>query len=159
MGFVEGIFCEIRHIVKYLICHIFGYTVIYTAGHLKLLISVYKILTFLGHYISFLLRHSSSHQIASSKGISCQLHDYLHNLFLIYNTTVGRLKYILKKRCVVSYGLRVLLSVYIIRYKIHRSGTIQGYSRNNILKIPWLKLLHEALHTGTFKLEHSLCVT
>ena len=53
----------------------------------------------------------------------------------------------------------VILSSDILRNEIHRTRTIQRNSGNNIFQVMRLQFLHEPFHSGTLKLEHSICLT
>jgi len=43
-------------------------------------------------------------------------------------------------------------------YKLHRAGTIHGYTCNHVFKVVRLKLRHKLFHAAAFKLEHRLAV-
>ena len=53
----------------------------------------------------------------------------------------------------------VILSSDILRNEIHRTRTIQRNSGNNIFQVMRLQFLHEPFHSGTLKLEHTICLT
>ena len=63
----------------------------------------------------------------------------------------------LQLRAIIGYSHLIILTLQIFGYKVHRAGTVQGNACDNILQVFRLKLLHEALHSRAFQLEHSLC--
>ncbi len=127
----------------------------YAARNALFFIAVYEILSFLFHDGLFFLGHGSPHKVAPPHSISCEVANYLHHLLLINYTAVGGREYMLKLRTVIAYRSRVIFTLYISGNKIHRSRTVQRYSGYHILKAGRLKLLHEILHAGTFKLKNS----
>ena len=49
----------------------------------------------------------------------------------------------------------MIFTLNILRDKIHRTRTIQGNTSHHIFQILGAQFLHEALHPGTFQLEHT----
>ena len=159
MGFVEGILCKVHHILVNLSCHFLGNTVCHTPGHALLGIAVHKVGTFLFHNRLFFLTHGTAHQVTPSQSITSQVTHNLHHLLLVHDTTVGRLQNRLQLRAGIGNRIFVVFAFNIFRDKIHRARTIQGNTCDDILQTLWAKLLHEALHTRTFQLEHTVSLT
>ena len=159
MGLVEGVFCKIHHVIINTACHLFADSLGNTAGHALFLISIDKVCALLFHNRLLLLTHGTAHKVTSPKGIPAQIPDNLHNLLLIDNTAIGRLQNRLQLGTGIGNRMMLVLSHNIFRNKIHGAGTIQGNSRDNILQILRLQLLHEILHAGTFQLEHPFCLS
>ena len=135
MRLIEGIFCKICHLIKYLIGYLLAYASVYTTRYIFFFIAIYKVLAFLKHYISFFLGHGTSNQITSSESISGKLHNYLHNLLLIYDTAIGWCKDFFQCRMVINNLIRMLLTLDIKRYKIHRTRSVKRYTGYNVLYI------------------------
>ena len=49
----------------------------------------------------------------------------------------------------------MVLTLNILRDKVHRAGTVQGDTCHHILQILGTQFLHEALHPPTFQLKHA----
>ena len=91
MRFVERILSEINHRIVYAVCGFFIYAVCHTALYATLLISVHKALALCVDDILLLLAHGTADVVRLSHCIARELLHYLHNLLLVYYTTVGRL--------------------------------------------------------------------
>ena len=135
MRLIERILRKVDHLIVDLIRHFLVNAVGNTAGHALLRISVDEIAALLLHHRSLLLRHGAAHQITPAKRITAELAYDLHNLLLIDNTSVGRLQDRLQLRAVVHHFLRMILTLDILRNKVHRSRPVQGNSGNDILEI------------------------
>ena len=156
MGFIESVFGKIHHFFINGPRHLLRYSVIHTARNAFFFISVNEIGSFFFHDGLFFLTHGTAHQVASAHGIPAQITHDLHNLFLVYNTAVGRLQDRLKLRAQIGDACRIVLPFDIPGDKIHGAGTVQGNACNDILQVPGLKLLHEVLHPAAFQLEHAV---
>ena len=150
MGFVEGILCKVHHLVINMGSYGFRDTVALTARYVLFCVTVDKVSSFFFHDGLLLFTHGTTHQVASSKAVTAQVTDNLHNLLLINNTAVGRRKNRLQLRTVVCHHASAVLSLNILGNKVHGAGTIEGNTRNNIFQVFRTKLLHEALHTAAF---------
>ncbi len=137
MGLVKSILCKVCHFIKNMVGYFCGYTIIHTARYIFLLIAIDKVFTFFFHNRGFLFRHGTAYQIASSIAVTCKVTNNLHNLLLIYNTTICR-------------RFRFILSLNVFWYKVHWSRTIQRNTCNNIFQTFRFKLLHKAFHASTF---------
>jgi len=91
MGLVEGVLCEVRHVIVNLVCRLLVDPVGDTALYALFLISVNKVLALLRHDRRLFLRHGTAHKVASAEGISGEISDDLHDLLLVDDTAVGRL--------------------------------------------------------------------
>ena len=134
MGLIKGIFGKICHIIKNFICHPFIDSPCNTSRHIQIFVSIDKVFPLLCHHIRFFLGHGTAHQIASSQVITSQLHNNLHDLFLVNNTTIGRRQNFFQLRTIIDDGCLILFSFNIFGNKIHRARTIKGNSRDNILQ-------------------------
>ena len=81
-----------------------------------------------------LLTHGTAYKISTSEGITAQLLYDLHNLFLIYNTTIGRGENRLQKRCGIGDIFFILFAGDILRNEIHRARAIQRNAGNDIFQ-------------------------
>ena len=91
MGLIEGVFGEIRHVVKDLVGRLFVDAVGRTALYSLFLVAVNEILPLPGHNVRLFLGHGTAHQVAPSQGIPGQVPDDLHDLLLVHDTAVGGL--------------------------------------------------------------------
>ena len=135
VGFVKGIFGEINHLIKDLICHLLGYTTFYAAIHTLGLIAIDKILPLFLHHVPFFLGHGTSYQVAPAKGVPGQFHDDLHYLFLINDTAVGGRKDLFQFRAGIGDGIFILLTFDVFGDKIHGTRTIEGDTCNDIFDV------------------------
>ena len=90
MRLIERILCEIDHLIINLIRNLLIYSIFYTARNAFFFITIHKVLTFPLHHVALFLTHGTAHKVASSKRISGKITHDLHNLFLIYDTSVSR---------------------------------------------------------------------
>ena len=156
MGLVEGILREVDHFIIDSVCDFFTDAVCYAAGDIFLFISVNKILPFLFHDGSLLFTHGTANQIGSSHGITGQIPDDLHYLLLVYDASIGVLKYGLNLRAVIAYMVRVCFSFDVLGNEIHGARSVKSHTRYDVLYVLRFKLLHEILHSRGFQLEHAL---
>ncbi len=59
----------------------------------------------------------------------------------------------------IPHIFRMLFIADIPWYLIHRTGTVQRNARYNILQRVRAKFLHKRLHTRTFHLENTVCIS
>ena len=156
MRFIERILCKIDHLIVDLVCNLLRNTICNAARNALCFISVNKVLALFFHDGGFFLGHRTAPQVASSKRVTRQITYDLHNLLLIYDTAICRLQNRLQLRAVILDRIRVIFTTDILRDKIHRTRTVQGNSRDHILKTLRLQFLHEVFHTRTFQLEHTV---
>ena len=135
MGFIEGILGKIRHFIKDSVGCCFINAIGDTARYTKFLIAVDKILALLGHNIGFFLGHSSAHKVTSAKIIAGQLHNDLHNLFLIHNTAIGWLENLFQLRAFIADGCDIIFALDVAGNEIHRARTIKGNAGNDVFQI------------------------
>ena len=159
MRLIKCVFCKVNHIVINLICRLLRNSIGNTAWYAFRFISINKVLTLFLHDCCFFLGHCTTYQVAPSKCITCQITHNLHNLLLIYDTSICRFQDRLQLRAVIFDRIRAIFSPDILRNKIHRPRTIQGNSRDHIFQALWFQFLHEVLHSRTFQLEHSIRMT
>ena len=159
MGFVEGILCEIHHRIINAVGSLLVDPIGHTALDSPLCISVNKALALRINHILFFLTHGTADVIGLSHGIPGKLLHDLHNLLLVNNTSVSRFQNGFQLRCHVHDFVWIVLTLDIIRDKIHRSRTIQGNTGHNVLEILRLQLLHKVLHSRRLQLEHALGLT
>ena len=57
-------------------------------------LAVYEYLTLFLHFIGLFLGHEAAHQVGSAVTVTGQQTHHLHDLFLVYHTTIGYVKYI-----------------------------------------------------------------
>ena len=143
MGLVKCVLRELHHLVKYLICHGLRDSICHTSRNIL-------------HLLRLLLRHGSAHKVTSSQRIARQLHNDLHYLLLVNDTSVSRLKYLLKLRGIIVNQLTVLLAPDVVVYELHRTRSKQSNTGNYIVQTLRLQLHHEVSHALTFELEHTL---
>ena len=91
MRFVERILSKINHRIVYAVGSLFIYAVCHTALYTALLVSVHKALALCVNDILLLLAHGTADVVRLTHCIACELLHYLHDLFLVYYTAVGRL--------------------------------------------------------------------
>ena len=133
MGLVEGVFCEIRHLVVDLVRNSFRYPVRNAAFNAFFLVSVDEILALALHYGSFFLGHGTADKVAPAVAVARKVAHYLHYLLLVYNTPVRRRKYMFKLGTVVNNAGPVVLALDVLWNKIHRARAVQRDTRYNIL--------------------------
>ena len=156
MGLVKRVLSKIDHLVIDLVRRFLVNSVLHTSRDIRLFIAVHKDLTLFLHHVSLFLRHSAPQKVAPPQCVSRKITHNLHNLFLIYNTPVSRLKNRFKLRTIVCDGRSVVLSPDILRNKVHGSRTVQRDTCDDILKAVGFKLLHEAFHSRAFQLENAV---
>ena len=159
VGLIEGILGEINHLIVNLLGCGLRNPICNAAGHSLFLIPVYEVLPLLLHDRGLLLRHGAAHQIAPSQRVARQLLYDLHDLLLIDDTAVGGFQNLLQLRTVIGNRLRVILSPDVLGNEIHGAGPVQRDSRDDVLQIFRLQLLHEVLHAAAFQLEHALSLS
>ena len=155
MGLIKRIFGEVHHGIVDLSCGLFINAVGDTAGDILLRIAVDEIRPLFFHDGLLLFTHGTAHQVASAQSISRQVTDDLHYLLLVYDTAVGGFQDRLQLRTGIGHILRMVFPLDVLRDKIHRARTIQRNTGHYILQILGAQFLHEALHPGTFQLEHT----
>ena len=158
MGFIEGIFCKINHLIIDAIRHSLGDSLGKTAENALLRISVHKVFSFFFHNGKLLLTHGTSKQIRSTHAEAGKVSNNLHNLLLIHDNTVGVFQDWLHFFTIIFYLLRIFLSCYIVRNKVHGTRTIECHSGNNVIQIRRLQTFHKIHHTGRFQLENACTV-
>ena len=124
MGFIKSIFGEINHLIIDLIGRLFINSIGDAAGNPLGLIAVHEALALLLHDIAFFLGHGTPQQVASSQRVSCQIPYNLHDLLLVDDAAIGRGKDRLQLRAVISDVIRMVLSLDILWYEIHRARTV-----------------------------------
>ena len=134
MWFIKCIFCKIHHGIIDLIGCLFWNAFGLASRNAFRCISVDKILPFHFHDMLLLLTHGTAYKISTSEGITAQLLYDLHNLFLIYNTTIGRGENRLQKRCGIGDIFFILFAGDILRNEIHRARAIQRNAGNDIFQ-------------------------
>ena len=159
MTFVKCILCKINHLVPDFLCNVFGNTSVYTAVNFQILISIDKTRSFFIHDFLLFLSHRFADQIGPSHGETGQLSYDLHYLLLKDNYSVCGIKNVLQFWSKILNGCRIMLSLDIIRYIIHRTRTIKSNACNNIFKAGWLQLFHEVFHPFGFQLKDTICIT
>ena len=162
MALIESILGEADHIVEYFLSRRFRYAVSHASCDLHVAffirLAVNEILFFFQHDAHLFLGHGSAHKIRTAVTVAAQVSDYLHYLFLIYETAVSYIEYRRQSRVNVFYLIRVLFVLYIFRYGIHRSRSVQRNSGHYIFKTAGTQIFHELGHSLAFKLEHSLSI-
>ena len=133
MRLVEGILCEIGHVIVDLVRRFLIDSLRYAARNMLGFISVDEILTLLRHDRSLLLAHCAPDQVCASQCVAAKAPHNLHNLLLIDNAAIGRLQDRFKERGVVGDELRVLLAPDVLGDKVHRARPVQRYSCYQIL--------------------------
>ena len=130
VGLIKCIFGKVDHLVKDMVCHILRDAPPDTAFHAFFLIAVDEVCPLLRHDIGLFLGLGTGAD-DHHRG----LHNNLHDLFLIDDTSVGRLQNLFQFRTAVADAVSVILSFDIFRNKIHRARTVQRDSGDNILQI------------------------
>ena len=158
---VKRILCKIHHFVKYgnrdLLVNAAPHCALYLIFAVFALYAVDKVLSLLLHYVRFLFRHCTAHQVCASQRVAAKLAYNLHNLLLIHYTAICNVKNIFKQRMLVLY-LAAVFAPYILRNRIHRSRTVERNPRDYILYTRRFKLLHKLRHAAAFKLKHAVGV-
>ncbi len=150
MGPVKCILCKIHHLIKDMVCNLFRNSILNTARNVFFFIAIDKALPFLNHNRCLFLRHSSANQVTPPIAVARKVPNDLHNLFLVYDTAISRRKNRLQLRTFVNDLFGCILSLNIFRNKIHRAGTVERNSGDDILHTAGLKLLHKVFHSGAF---------
>ena len=156
MTLIEGVICKIRHLIENLVGDLLGDAVCETARNIFLRISVDKVAALLLHNGRFFLGHRAAHEVGPAHAVSAEIADDLHDLFLIDNTAVCRLKDRANLLTFIRDSVRMLLTSDVLRNEIHRARAIQCNTGDNVFQRMRFQLLHERLHTGALKLEHAL---
>ena len=89
MGFVEGVFREVDHLVVDGVGGLLVDAVGNTALHSLLRIAVDEVLPLLFHHCGLFLGHGAAHQIASAQRVAGQIPHNLHYLLLVDDAAVG----------------------------------------------------------------------
>ena len=156
MGFVKRIFREIDHLIIDLIRRLLVDPVLHTSRHIRLFVPIDKDLALLLHDVAFFLGHGTAQKVAPPQRVPRKVAHDLHDLLLVHDTPVGRLQDRFQLRAVIGNGRRVILSLDILRDKIHGARTVQGDPGNDVLQAVGFQLLHEALHPRAFELEDAV---
>ena len=167
MTLVKCILGKINHVVVNLVGNLCRDAIGHTTRNLSNfacdvifnLSTVNENLTILFDDILLFLTHCTTNFISATKRISSKLLNYLHNLLLVNDTSVGWSKNRLKLRTVVGNLLTRVLTLNVIWNEIHRAWTVKGNTGDNILDRMRLKLFHEVLHAGRFQLKNALAFT
>ena len=133
MGFIKCIFGKVNHIIINLVCHFLIDSSCNTARNIFFRITIDKVLPLLLHYLALFLRHGTAHQVRSAPCITGEVTYNLHNLFLIYDTAIGRRQNRLQFRAVIGNAFRVVFSLDISRNKVHWTRTVKRNACDNIL--------------------------
>ena len=159
MGLIEGIFREICHLIIDFVRSLLVDPVGDAAGNAFVLIAVYKVFPLLSHDRGFFLGHGAPDIVALSQIEAPErLHD-LHDLLLIDNAAVGRLKDRLQERRIICDGLRMIFPADILGDKVHRARPVKGNAGDQVLQAPGPELLHETLHSRGFQLEDTVALS
>ena len=105
--------------------------------------------------VLLLLTHRLTQGIRLTSGEVSQLSGKKHHLLLIHRNAISILQVLLHARDVILDFLLTVLTGDERRDIIHRSRTIQGIHRNQVLKHGWLQLTKILLHTRRLKLERT----
>ena len=159
MRLVKGIFCKINHLIIDAIRHSLGDSLGKTSENTLLRISVNKVFSFFFHNGKLLLTHGTSKQIRSTHAEAGEVPNNLHNLLLIHDNTIGVFQDWLHFFTIIFYLLRIFLSCYIVRNKVHGTRTIECHSGNNVIQIRRLQTFHKIHHTSRFQLENACTVS
>ena len=107
-----------------------------------------------GHDVGLLLAHRAAQYVRRPERITRErLHD-LHDLFLIDKTAVSHVEYRFEQRMLVGDIFGMVFRLYVFGYAVHRSRTVERYSRYDVFEAVRLQLLHELFHARGFELEH-----
>ena len=156
MRFIKCILCKIYHfIIDFIRCRLVD-SICNTSRNSLCFISINEVLALFFHDRGLLFGHCSTYQVASAQSITGQVTHDLHNLLLIYDTSISRLQNRLQLRAVITNRVRTVFAPDILRNEIHRARTVQGNSRDYIFKALRFQFFHEVLHSRAFKLEHTI---
>ena len=162
VALVESVFGKADHIVEYFLGYRLRYAVAYAACYLHIAVlvglAVDEIFFFFQHDIHFFLGHGPAHQVGTAVAVAAQIPYDLHYLLLIYQAAVSHAEDRFEGRMEVSYLFRIFLVFDIFGDGIHRSRSVEGHSRNYVLKAVWLERFHELGHALAFQLKNSLGV-
>ena len=135
MGLVERVFCKIHHFRVNFQTDLFRNAPGHTAGHALLGIAVNEIRPFFFHDRLLFLAHRTANQVASSHRVAAEVAHNLHNLLLIHDTAVGRRQDRFQLRTGIGDFVMIVFSFNIFWNKVHRPGTVQGNTRDDILQV------------------------
>ena len=159
MRLVERIAGKVNHRIEDMIRRLLVNSLRGAAGYILGRIAVHEITAFLLHDMLFLLAHRAADKIRAAQRIAAQIPDDLHNLLLIDDAAVSRLQNRLQERRIIGHFTAAFLAGNVLRYKVHRAGTVQRDAGDDIFQTPGAQFLHETLHASGFKLEHTICVS
>ena len=159
MGLVEGVGREVHHFVEQLIRCFFIHAVAQRTGdeHLAGFIglTVNESAAFRVHHFFFLLRHGPANQVRAPQGITGDVPDNLHYLFLVDHAAVGDVQDGLQQRMRIGHKLRAVLGADVPGYLVHGARPVKRNAGNDVLKGSRLQIFHEVGHALAFKLEHT----
>ena len=108
------------------------------------------------HYVVLFLAHGAADDVRSAEAVACELAEYLHDLLLINDATVGHVEDAFEARMLVADVRWVVPAVDIGRDAVHRSRTVQRKHSDQILNAVGFELSQDVFHSLAFKLEHAL---
>ena len=156
MALVEGIGREALHLVEDLVGDCLRDAVRQTPHTaVGILRTVQENLALADHLLMLLFRHVPAHNIRTPVAVARQLPADLHDLLLIDDTAVGFAEDALKHGVQVG-DFRPAVAVLDIRPDaVHRSRTVQGKRRDDVLHVLRSERRQEVPHTVAFELEHA----
>ncbi len=109
------------------------------------------------HLLGILLAHGPPEDISIPKGKIGQGTGYLHNLFLVNDHPVGLPKDLLH---LGNFGVDGHFSVFPLNEIIHhtashRTGTMEGHQRDDIIEALGSQFDQELFHSRTFQLKYA----
>ena len=150
--FVKAVVCELDKHIVYLVSRFLWYSVLDATG--DFIAAVYEHGAFFIHRRLFLFAHHAADIVRAAHGIARKLANDLHDLFLINNDAVSNVEYRFELFVYVFYLVRCAAVADIVGYIVHRTGTVQRYTRYYFFEVGRLQLAHKALHATRFELEH-----
>ena len=121
MRLVESILREIGHGIIDFVSHLLINMSVHTAVDILLFVAVYEVFPSGIDDILLLLAHGTADIIGFTHGIACKRAHYLHYLFLVDDTSVGRRQYGLKLLRGIGYRVGGILARYVFGNEFHRT--------------------------------------
>ncbi len=155
MGFVEGVFGEVIHLVIDGLGRPLGHSVGHAAWDVPGFVAVEEGLPLLLDLLDLLLAHGPAHHVGLTQGVARQVLEDADDLLLVDDAAVGARQDGHQGGVLVGHLGRILGAGQEFGDGVHGAGAVQGDHRADVLNVLGLQAHTHTSHAGRLQLEHA----